>query len=62
MDELTDDNYPLAVELASLAGKLRGYGHVKDRNREKLTGQREALLARFRGQEELATIKIYDAA
>jgi indolepyruvate ferredoxin oxidoreductase len=62
LDGLTDDNYPVAVELASLAGKLRGYGHVKDRNREKLNVQREALLTRFRGEEELATVKIYDAA
>jgi indolepyruvate ferredoxin oxidoreductase len=62
LDGLTDDNYPVAVELAGLAEKLRGYGHVKDRNREKLAVQKETLLSRFRGKENLAAVKIVHAA
>ncbi|MCZ6828117.1 MAG: indolepyruvate ferredoxin oxidoreductase family protein [Gammaproteobacteria bacterium] len=46
---LSDKNYPVAVQLAELAMQLRGFGHVKDGNREKLTTQREALLEVFRG-------------
>jgi indolepyruvate ferredoxin oxidoreductase len=29
---LTSDNHPLAISLASLPEKIRGYGHVKMRN------------------------------
>ncbi|MBE9539727.1 MAG: indolepyruvate ferredoxin oxidoreductase family protein [Proteobacteria bacterium] len=61
-DGLTDDNYQLAGELAELASKLRGYGHVKDRNREKLALQQDTLLSRFRGEEDLAVVKIFHAA
>ena len=27
---LNNDNYPLAVQIASLPEKIRGYGHVKE--------------------------------
>ena len=53
LDEITqgisDENYAVAVELVNLAQELRGFGHVKLRNREKLKIRREALLNRFRG-------------
>jgi indolepyruvate ferredoxin oxidoreductase len=44
-----EDNYQVAVQLAELPLQLRGFGHVKDQNREKLTLQREQLLEKFRG-------------
>ena len=50
--ELRDDNYPVAVELAASVSKLRGYGHVKDRNREQLTADQAVLLRRLRGENE----------
>lgn len=46
---LDDDNYPVALELVSLAAKLRGFGHVKDRNRELLALRRDELLREFHG-------------
>lgn len=58
---LSDENYADAVELASLPARLRGFGHVKDRNREQLAGQRTQLLRRFRG-EAVATVTIVNAA
>ncbi|MEE4660325.1 MAG: indolepyruvate ferredoxin oxidoreductase family protein [Halieaceae bacterium] len=46
---LADRNYSIAVQLAELPLQLRGFGHVKDGNRDKLALQRETLLQRFRG-------------
>jgi indolepyruvate ferredoxin oxidoreductase len=46
---LSDKNYTLAVQLAEMPMQLRGFGHVKDRNRENLASQRKALLDAFRG-------------
>ncbi|MEH6585579.1 MAG: indolepyruvate ferredoxin oxidoreductase family protein [Halioglobus sp.] len=61
--ELKDENYDLAVELAGSAHKLRGYGHVKDRNREQLLPEQAILLSRLRGeQEEESTVRFVDAA
>jgi len=37
----------LAVEIASLPMQVRGYGHVKMRNVEKMTKQRDDLLAAY---------------
>jgi indolepyruvate ferredoxin oxidoreductase len=44
-----EDNYQVAVQLAELPLQLRGFGHIKDQNREKLMLQREQLLEKFRG-------------
>jgi indolepyruvate ferredoxin oxidoreductase len=61
--ELRDDNYPVAVELAASVSKLRGYGHVKDRNREQLTADQAVLLRRLRGENEQdSTLRFVDAA
>ena len=49
-DQLDEHNYEIATELASLPAKLRGFGHIKDRNRELLVARREELLSRFRGE------------
>jgi indolepyruvate ferredoxin oxidoreductase len=62
MDGLGESNYQLALELSSMPEKLRGYGHVKDRNREKLEIQKDALLARFKGDDTVQAVKIFDAA
>ncbi|HEY7776389.1 MAG TPA: DUF6537 domain-containing protein, partial [Kineobactrum sp.] len=42
-------HYGTALQLASLPAKLRGFGHVKDRNRELLAQQREQLLLTLHG-------------
>jgi len=59
---LNEDNYGRGLELAKLSAKLRGFGHVKDRNRELLALQEKALLAQFRGEELATEVKIVDAA
>ena len=56
---LTAENYTTAVELAGLPKKLRGFGHVKARNRDALLKNRAMLLNQFRGG--LAHIAIIDA-
>jgi indolepyruvate ferredoxin oxidoreductase len=47
---LDGNNYAVAVQLAELPLQLRGFGHVKDQNREKLELQRQQLMERFRGE------------
>lgn len=46
---LTNENLGIALELAELPSKLRGFGHVRDSNRANLILRRRDLLQRFRG-------------
>jgi indolepyruvate ferredoxin oxidoreductase len=59
---LNAGNYETARELAALPMQLRGFGHVKDRNREQLAPRRELLLRRLRGEEPGQTVKLVEAA
>ncbi len=45
---LTPDNHALAVELAAIPDQIRGFGHVKERNREAAQERWAELLAAFR--------------
>jgi indolepyruvate ferredoxin oxidoreductase len=45
---LTQDNHALAVKLAALPDKIRGFGHVKEANVERVKAEEEKLLERFR--------------
>ena len=47
---LRSDNLQLAAEIASLAEKIRGYGHIKQANADKILPQWDALLAQFQQQ------------
>jgi indolepyruvate ferredoxin oxidoreductase len=53
-------DFALMRELLALPRQLRGFGHVKDRNREQLAVRRSALLARLEGCDE--PVWIVDAA
>jgi indolepyruvate ferredoxin oxidoreductase len=46
--DLDASNYALAVEIAQLPAMVRGFGHVKDRNRAECEKKHAALLAQFR--------------
>ncbi len=48
---LTPQNAPIAVELARLPLKIRGFGHVKRANAESAAEERAVLLERFRSGE-----------
>jgi indolepyruvate ferredoxin oxidoreductase len=62
LPDLTEENYTAAQELVALPEKLRGFGHIKDRNRE-LLALREAQLWRQLSGEELASeVTIIDVA
>jgi len=54
LDELIDglswDNYQQAVELAGLAEKIRGFGHVKARNLDWVRQRQTQLLSGFRAE------------
>lgn len=59
---LDASNYAAALELARLPVKLRGFGHVKDRNRELLLPQREKLLREFRGESTAEIVNVVEVA
>ena len=61
-ETLTPDNYPAAQELLNLPEKLRGYGHVKARNRDALLARRSQLLGEFRGEIQYVEITQKSAA
>jgi indolepyruvate ferredoxin oxidoreductase len=44
---LTAANHPIAAELAALPLDIRGFGHVKEANRQRVAAKAEILLARF---------------
>lgn len=48
LDKLTPDNHPLAVGLAVIPEKIRGFGHVKARNLTAAKADEAALLEQFR--------------
>ncbi len=48
MDKLTSTNHPLAVALAAIPEKIRGYGHVKARHLTAAKADEAALLEQFR--------------
>ena len=45
---LNPGNHSLAVEIANLPGRIRGFGHVKERTIAAAKAQESLLLARFR--------------
>jgi indolepyruvate ferredoxin oxidoreductase len=54
LDALTVDNHPLAVGLAAIPEKIRGFGHVKQRHLTAAKADEAALLEQFRaGSPEL---------
>ncbi len=59
---LDDDNYATACELAALPARLRGFGHVKARNRAELVERRARLLRRLQGERSASVVKIVEAA
>ena len=49
-DRLDAENWPVAVELAGLAERIRGFGHVKEAGIRAYEERREVLLSRLRGE------------
>jgi indolepyruvate ferredoxin oxidoreductase len=62
MAGLTQENYEIARQLADLPAQLRGFGHVKDQNRERLALRKQALLAQFRGEAAIDIVNRVEAA
>jgi indolepyruvate ferredoxin oxidoreductase len=52
---LTPDNHALAVEIARVPQQIRGFGHIKERNRAKAKEREASLLASFRAPTARAT-------
>jgi indolepyruvate ferredoxin oxidoreductase len=50
---LTPANYATALALALLPAKMRGFGHVKERNVKAAEGERAALMERYRAGGEV---------
>ncbi len=52
---LTSGNHALAIEIASLPAKIRGFGHIKARNAEAAKSCEAELLAHWRSKDAPAT-------
>jgi indolepyruvate ferredoxin oxidoreductase len=50
LGKLTRERLAEAIELLGVRAKIRGYGHVKQANGEKVAAEEAALLARFRAE------------
>ena len=61
-DRLAPDNYRAAQQLMNLPEKLRGYGHVKSRNREALLAARSQLLSEFYSDTQYVEVTHKSAA
>jgi len=48
IDNLNNDTYPLAVEIAELPMKVRGYGHVKDKAIKHYQSEHQHLMTMFK--------------
>jgi indolepyruvate ferredoxin oxidoreductase len=53
---LTAENHAAAVELAALPLEIRGFGHVKEANRQRAATKAETLLVRFRDPQAAPAI------
>jgi indolepyruvate ferredoxin oxidoreductase len=51
LQKLSPENHTLAVGLANIPQKIRGFGHVKERNLKAAKQEEAELLARFRAGE-----------
>jgi indolepyruvate ferredoxin oxidoreductase len=51
---LDHERLPVALKLAALPERIRGFGHVKERNMAAVATQRAALVANYRVPESLA--------
>ncbi len=45
VDKLDTSNYAAALRYVTLAGEIRGYGHVRSANQERVRGQQRSILA-----------------
>ena len=59
---ISPSNYDAAVALANSPSKLRGYGHVKARNRAAVVAEQRTLLARFKQQQPILAVNAAEAA
>lgn len=59
-DKLTENNYITATALAQLPAKVRGFGHIRERNRREVAVQRSRLLDEFHsgGPQIIDAVKV----
>ena len=53
--DLDTDNHALAIEIAKLAGDIKGYGHVKERNIKQVKAREAELMIAWRSPSPQAT-------
>jgi len=51
MSKLSNGNHALAVKIASMPEKIRGYGHIKENSRSIAAAERSELMSQFESQE-----------
>lgn len=52
LDRLSADNHATAIALAALPQKIRGFGHIKERNLKNAKAEEADLLAKFRAEPQ----------
>jgi len=45
---LTNDNYALAIDIANLPDKIKGYGYIKEESIKQYNKENKILIAKFR--------------
>ena len=48
IEGLTNDNYALAVDIANLPDKIRGYGYIKEESIKQYNKENKILIGKFR--------------
>ncbi|HEX2724266.1 MAG TPA: DUF6537 domain-containing protein, partial [Beijerinckiaceae bacterium] len=56
LDKLAPSNHAVAIGLASIPGKIRGFGHIKARHLEAAKKEEAELLSRFRAREAVLAV------
>jgi indolepyruvate ferredoxin oxidoreductase len=57
LQRLDTDNLALAVEIASIPGQIRGYGHIKQASLREAKAREAALLAQWRNPRALHIVQ-----
>ncbi|MBT4043859.1 MAG: hypothetical protein HOF11_10185, partial [Rhodospirillaceae bacterium] len=52
---LNPDNHALALAIANIPARIRGYGHIKERNQKAAAAEQTALLEAWRNPQSQPT-------
>ncbi len=56
IENLSPDNHAMAIEIASLPDKIRGYGHIKEKNVEDTLANLEVMMERYQSSSSSQSV------